>query len=156
MKSVMEMYFAYGSNLDLKQVRQRCGGKDVKKISIGYLPNHRLAFTQYYAEWGGGVADVVKSPGDTVWGILYELSNHALELLDTFEGYPYDYTRTKHTIINPEGNGLEAWVYLVKRKDGDFIPPSNKYLEIIKRTAKEAGFPKDYIAYLNTIKKADQ
>ena len=42
----------------------------------------------------------------------------------------------------------------VERKDGEFIPPSNRYLEVIKQTAKDAGFPKEYIAYLNTIEIA--
>ena len=152
----MEIYFAYGSNLDLDQVKRRCGEKNVKKIDIGYLPNHRLAFTQYYADWGGGVADVIKSPGSSVWGIIYELSDNALELLDTFEGYPYDYTRTKQTIFTSKGCSYDSWVYLVERKDGDFIPPSNRYLDIIKQSAKDAGFPNEYIAYLNTIKTADR
>lgn len=147
----MEIYFAYGSNLDVDQVTARCGGENVRTVDIGYLPDHRLAFTQYYADWGGGVADVVKSPGNAVWGIIYELSNNALELLDTFEGYPHDYTRTKHTVMTPGGQGYDAWVYLVKRKDGDFIPPSNRYLDVIKRTAKDARFPEEYIAYLNKI-----
>lgn len=150
-ESLMEMYFAYGSNLDVNQVKTRCGGDNVRKVTIGYLPNHRLAFTQYYADWGGGVADVVMSPGDSVWGIIYELSNNALELLDAYEGYPHDYTRSKHTIITPEGRVYGAWVYLVERKDGEFIPPSSRYLDVIKQTAKDAGFPKEYIAYLNTI-----
>lgn len=147
----MEMYFAYGSNLDVSQVRARCGGEHVRKVGVGYLPNHRITFTQYYAGWGGGVADIVKSPTDNVWGIIYELSNNALGMLDTYEGYPHDYTRTKQTILTPGGRVYNAWVYLVKRKDGDFIPPSNRYLDIIKQTAKAAGFPEEYISYLNTI-----
>ena len=149
----MELYFAYGSNLDIEQVNRRCGNSgNVRKVSIGYLPEHKLAFTQYYPDWGGGVADVVKSPNSRVWGILYELSKEALELLDKYEGYPKDYTRTKHTIITLDGHPSLAWVYSVLRKDGDFIAPSQKYIDIIKRTAKESGFPKDYLSYLDSIK----
>ncbi len=149
----MELYFAYGSNLDAEQVTSRCGNSGhVRQVSIGYLPNHKLAFTQYYKDWGGGVADVVKSPNDSVWGILYELSRECLELLDKYEGYPNDYTRTKQTIIALDRRAHPAWVYSVLRKDGDFIAPSQKYIDIIKRTAEESGFPKDYLSYLNSIK----
>lgn len=148
----MEMYFAYGSNLDIEQVKQRCLGCDVRKVSIGYLPGHRLAFTQFYAPWGGGVADVVKSPNHSVWGILYELTIDALKLLDAYEGYPTDYDRTQHTITTPEGRHYAAWVYSVKRIDGDFIPPSKRYIDILKRVAKDSGFPEEYLSYLNGIK----
>jgi gamma-glutamylcyclotransferase (GGCT)/AIG2-like uncharacterized protein YtfP len=150
----MEIYFAYGSNLDFSQMQRRCGAQNVEKIDIGYLPDHQLAFTQYYADWGGGVADVVKSNGNKVWGIIYSLSSAALELLDGYEGFPYDYTRSKHIITASGGRTYEAWTYLAKRKDGDFIPPSAMYLDIIKHAAKNVGFPRDYIAYLNTIELA--
>ena len=38
--------------------------------------------TQFYGPWGGGVADVVPSPGSRVWRILYELPAEGLRLLD--------------------------------------------------------------------------
>lgn len=149
----MELYFAYGSNLDIEQVKRRCGNSgNVRKVSIGYLPDHKLAFTQYYQEWGGGVADVIESPNDCVWGIVYEITREGLELLDKYEGYPNDYTRVKRTIITLDGHTLLAWVYSVLRKDGDFIAPSQRYINIIRRTAKESGFPKNYLSYLNSIK----
>jgi gamma-glutamylcyclotransferase (GGCT)/AIG2-like uncharacterized protein YtfP len=151
----MELYFAYGSNLDIKQVRQRCGGCEIRKVSIGYLPHHRLAFTQFYEPWGGGVADIVKSSSSCVWGILYELTLDSLKLLDAYEGYPTEYDRTKHIIITPGGQRYRAWVYSVKRKDGDFIPPSKRYIDILKRTAEASGFPKDYLSYLGQIKVVD-
>jgi gamma-glutamylcyclotransferase (GGCT)/AIG2-like uncharacterized protein YtfP len=152
----MELYFAYGSNLDIKQVRRRCLDCDVKKISIGYLPEHRLAFTQFYEPWGGGVADIVKDSKSCVWGILYELTMDALKLLDAYEGYPIDYDRTQHTIMTLEGRRYMAWVYTVKRKDGDFIPPSKRYINILKQTAKNSEFPKEYLSYLDQIKTVDE
>lgn len=152
----MELYFAYGSNLDIKQVRKRCRDCDVKKVSIGYLPEHRLAFTQFYEPWGGGVADVAESPNSRVWGILYELTIDALKLLDSYEGYPTDYDRTQRRIIIPKGDSYLAWVYSVKKKDGDFVPPSRRYLGILKRTSKASGFPKDYLSYLDQIPTIDE
>jgi gamma-glutamylcyclotransferase (GGCT)/AIG2-like uncharacterized protein YtfP len=151
----MELYFAYGSNLDIKQVKQRCRNCDVRKVSVGYLPKYRLAFTQFYEPWGGGVADIVESPNNCVWGILYALTMDAMKLLDAYEGYPTDYDRTQHSIITPEGDCYTAWVYSVKRKDGEFIPPSRKYLNILKQTAKDSGFPIEYLSYLNQIKTVE-
>jgi gamma-glutamylcyclotransferase (GGCT)/AIG2-like uncharacterized protein YtfP len=149
----VELYFAYGSNLDIDQVKQRCPDEsDIRKIAVGYLPEHRLAFTQFYPDWGGGVADVISSPNSKVWGILYELSLKALECLDQFEGYPTDYTRIRHTIMTLDGKSYEGWVYSVVRKDGEFIPPSKRYMDIIKRNAKDAGFPQEYLSYLNSIR----
>ena len=50
-------YFAYGSNLDLLQMKRRCPLS--KLISKGKLPDYRLTFNRYAEGWDGGVADVI-------------------------------------------------------------------------------------------------
>src|SRR5262245_26446365 len=49
-------YFAYGSNLDPEQMRERCPGHAV--VGLAELRDHKLTFQLTSHDWGGGVASV--------------------------------------------------------------------------------------------------
>lgn len=96
----MPLYFAYGSNLDVEQMKRRC--PESKVLVPGCLRGYRLDFTWHSSGWGGGVADVVLDPQKEVWGVVYELTMRDLELLDNYEGYPKVYTRFQTSIETSE------------------------------------------------------
>ena len=81
-------YFAYGSNLDLLQMKRRCPLS--KLISKGMLPDYRLTFNRYASGWDGGVADVIQDEDSEVWGLIFEISDSDLVRLDHYEGYYKD------------------------------------------------------------------
>ena len=149
----MELYFAYGSNMDEDQMTERCN--HAKFLSIAYLPGYRLGFSQYYEPLKGGVADIIESQNDKVWGKVYQLPLEDLHRLDIHEGHPTDYKRTQHSVITPQGESLYAWVYAVVDKEGEFIPPSKRYMEFIKRGANDVGFPEDYLSFLENVRTAN-
>src|SRR3990172_11142414 len=80
------LYFAYGSNLDLRRFRRRCPAAAV--VGRARLPDHQLSFTRYSRTSKGGVADIVPEPGAEVWGALYEVDEPCLAALDEYEGVP--------------------------------------------------------------------
>ena len=147
-------YFAYGSNLDLPQMKRRCPSS--KLISKGSLPGYRLTFNKFSSGWGGGVADVIQDQGSKVWGLVFELSDTDLERLDRYEGYHKDctslYERWKAVIDTPNGQVSDVWVYTVVEKQ-QFVKPTLEYLQIIKNAAKKWNFPKAYLtlAYLDAL-----
>ena len=61
------MYFAYGSNLCVRQMNERC--QDNVKVGMGILYGYRWIITKR------GYANVVKSLDDDVWGIIYKISS---------------------------------------------------------------------------------
>ena len=138
-------YFAYGSNLDLLQMKRRCPLS--KLISKGSLSSHRLTFNKYSSGWGGGVADVIQDEGSEVWGLVFEISDSDLERLDRYEGCHKDqtslYERWKAVIDTPDGQVCDVWVYTVVEKQ-KFVQPTLEYLQIIKDAAVRWGFPKVY------------
>ena len=79
------LYFAYGSNLDLDQMRERL--PDVRVVGLALLRDHRLTFPLYSQRWSGGAAGVAHEHGATVWGVLYELSEADIAALDVYEGW---------------------------------------------------------------------
>ena len=144
----MPLYFAYGSNLDAEQMRERCPGSSL--ISTGVLKGYRIDFTRYSRGFNGGVADVLADPAQDVWGKVWELTNEHFESLDGYEGYPIVYTRFQSVIMGPREKFTDVWVYTVVNKKS-FVAPSEFYLNIIKQAAIDYGFPESYRSMLNTI-----
>jgi len=144
----VSMYFAYGSNLSQAQMSIRC--PMAKGLGVAVLGSHRLSFTAFSRGWDGGVADVVEAMGHEVWGFLYELTPEDLSALDVYEGYPHLYNRRLVHVV-PEVNhaAVEAWVYFVVNKQG-FVTPSAKYLAVLVECSKEMGFPREYVADLES------
>ena len=136
-------YFAYGSNLDLHQMKRRCPSS--KLISKGSLSDHRLTFNRYSSGWGGGVADVIQAKDSKVWGLIFEISDADLERLDRYEGCYKDqkslYERWKAVIDTPNGQVCDVWIYTVIEKQR-FVQPTLEYLQIIKDAAVKWNFPR--------------
>ena len=145
-------YFAYGSNLDLSQMKRRC--PEYRLISKGSLSGYSLTFNRFSSGWGGGVADVIQDQDSKVWGLVFEISDSDLERLDRYEGYHKNqtsmYERWKTVIDTPNGQISDVWVYTVVEKQ-KFVQPTLEYLQIIKDAAVRWNFPKDYQQTLELV-----
>ena len=80
-----QLYFAFGSNLHLGQMAERCPGS--RYIGTADLRGYRFQINQR------GFANVVPSPGDHVEGLVYLLSQNDEERLDRSEGVPTAYQK---------------------------------------------------------------
>lgn len=132
------VYFAYGSNLDIAQMRLRCPGAMV--VGAAILPDHELAFTGISHSWAGGVATVRPSPAADVPGALYALGGADWKALDRYEGAPRLYVRAGRRVRTAEGRELTATVY-VRSRDEALSVPSPLYLGAIKRGYADFGLP---------------
>src|SRR6516165_8704074 len=95
--------FAYGSNLDPADLDRWCASRGVPRVTLdrpvrGFLPDRRLAFSHRSTTRGGGVLDVVDAPGHAVEGIMFAVSDRALEILDRKESSGHVYRRVPRTI----------------------------------------------------------
>ena len=73
-----ELYFAYGSNMNLNQMAFRC--PDAEVIESVQVEGYRLAFR------GGGVATILPEEGSRVEGVLWRVSADDERSLDRYEG----------------------------------------------------------------------
>jgi gamma-glutamylcyclotransferase (GGCT)/AIG2-like uncharacterized protein YtfP len=144
-------YFAYGSNMDEEQMRVRCRGAAL--AGKGVLDDHRLGFTIRSRYRSAGAADIIPSPGDQVWGLVFHVGDEDLAALDRFEGRPSRYDRHVVRISTTRGD-LEAWVYSVVAP-GPFVAPSRSYLGIIRKAARRHGFPGAYVRMLEGVATVD-
>ncbi|MEW6713076.1 MAG: gamma-glutamylcyclotransferase family protein, partial [Candidatus Riflebacteria bacterium] len=131
----MKKYFAYGSNMDWKQMSERC--PSARFLTVAVLPDHQLAFSRVSTSRGCGVADVVPCTGSGVWGVVYEISADDLCKLDRTEGFEPGrekncYIRTEKTVYegSAKGSPLNVSIYFAVPQPGSHFP-NKKYLSLI-------------------------
>ena len=128
----MNYYFAYGSNLHHLQMKRRCPNcRFIKKI---ILHNYSLSFRSKY-----GAADIEKKIGGKVYGGLYLISKAAEKKLDIYEEYP---TLYKKMFFKYDNKKVMTYIMAKKTK---LVPPTTKYLNIIKQGYKDCGYKNSYI-----------
>ena len=120
----MHYYFAYGSNLHRLQMRKRCPNCKYNQRIV--LNNYRMTFRSKY-----GAADIERKKGHKVYGALYIISKLAEKRLDVYEEYP---TLYKKMYFNYKGKRVMTYIMPKKTKP---VPPSTKYLNIIKQGYKD-------------------
>ena len=129
-------YFAYASNLNQKQMRERC--PDSKPMFVASLHNYKLVFVGWLRQWRGGVASIKPFRGGRVLGAIYEVSERDLRQLDKYEGYPDNYTRVNVTVADEFGSQIEAVTY-IKIRQLEETQPSREYLSAIQQGYKDWG-----------------
>jgi len=123
-------YFAYGSNLNQRQMLERCPDSEPKFIAT--LPNYKMVFVGWSRQWRGGVASIRPFRGERVPGAIYEVSDRDLKRLDSYEGYPRSYTRLNITVFDEGGEPIKAITY-IKSGQSDEAQPSKEYLALIQQ-----------------------
>ncbi len=159
-------YFAYGSNLDMAQMRDRCRDYAAKPAPAiqAKATGWRLHFPRFAKSRKGGVASIEPADaGQVVWGVVYELTPKDWERLSKHEGIQpgrdlslnaYRWEQLTVTAVGSENSAREMRV-------GTFIAnavqerlPAPDYLEVIIGGARQHRLPDDYISRLIALREA--
>lgn len=124
-------YFAYASNLNRKQMRERC--PDSKPMFRATLPNYKLVFLGWSREWRGAMASIRLFRGEKVLGAIYDVSEPCFRLLDKYES---SYNRLKVTVFDEDNQAVEAITY-IKSGQSEEGKPSAEYLSVIQQGYKD-------------------
>lgn len=147
-------YFAYGSNMAPAVMSQLC--PQHRYLGPAKLTGYRLTFTRRSRKTATGVADVVASADDQVWGTVYEIAESDLQPIDRKEGFNWAYTKVILTVtLDADGSERTAMMYTVVSKEPTEIAPSRAYLNGIIAAARTRGLPDDYVTRLATIRTAE-
>ena len=89
-----QLYFAYGSNMNMDQMAFRC--PDASVVGVVRVDDYRLTFCgSGYA----GVATILPQAGSHVDGVLWRISAADEKHLDFYEGYPRLYGKEPVEVI---------------------------------------------------------
>ncbi|MBQ6164732.1 MAG: gamma-glutamylcyclotransferase [Clostridia bacterium] len=138
----MKYYLAYGSNLNMRQMRQRC--PDAMPISSAVILDYRLLFRR-------GVATIEPMQGASVPVGIWKISASDEKALDRYEGYPWLYTK-RNFKLRMNGKIVAAMAYIMT--DGHEVSgPREGYLETIKKGYDCFGF--DYGTLIEAVRESE-
>jgi hypothetical protein len=132
------LYFAYGSNLCVDNMRRRC--RDAKPVEPLIITRGALVFRS--------VADVEQrsKPKYKIPGGLWSISHDDREQLDRYEGISSGTYRRCYLRVDIDGE--EKIVLYYKMNETGIAPPASAYLEIIVRGYRDFGLD-EYLPVLN-------
>jgi gamma-glutamylcyclotransferase (GGCT)/AIG2-like uncharacterized protein YtfP len=141
------LYFAFGSNLSVVQMRERC--PDSEPIGPARLGGRELGFAYHSQNFPpGGAADVVGSEGGQVWGALYRLTDQDLASLDRFEHVGNGGYRRIEIEVEHESGPVRALCYEVAERLDYEVAPTEEYRRLMLDGSLEHGLPDSWLGYL--------
>ena len=123
-----KLYFAYGANMNQDNMAWRCPQAENPRPYI--LRDWRLRFYTH--------ATIEYSPGDSVWGIMWDITPECERSLDSFEGFPVYYTKRKYRQDKKKFFFYEMASY----REGI---PSRGYIEDIRNVYRYFNQPFDHL-----------
>lgn len=129
----MNLYLAYGSNLNVPQMKNRC--LDAEIVGASTIPDYRLAFR---GNSRSGVLNIEPFPGSSVPVVIWKISERDEEALDWYEGYPHLYMKQTFK-VDFSGKTVSAMAYIMT-PGHRFAPPFDAYLRTVVDGYDAFGF----------------
>ena len=132
------LYIAYGSNLNLSQMKHRC--PTARVIGVSEIKDYELVFrgSRYSA-----VATIEPCEGSNVPVLLWGIQQEDEKSLDRYERYPNFYEKENMEIVL-NGSTVSAMVY-VMTPGHELGIPSERYKRSIEDGYMDAGFDTDIL-----------
>ena len=119
----MKIYAAYGSNMNLDQMKKRC--PEAKIIGMGILEDYQLNFK------GKGHLNIDSSNGEKISIVLWEIDSKCESNLDIYEGFP-DYYYKREIDVKFRDEKIRAMVYIMNKEFGEIIKkPTDEYYKTV-------------------------
>ncbi len=133
-----KLYIAYGSNLNIEQMADRCPGARI--VGTATIPGYQLLFRGGYES---AVATIEPMKGSNVLVLVWEITPADEAALDRYEGFPYLYRKEKLK-VRLHGEEVTAMVYIMN-EGRPLGTPSCYYYATIWEGYKAAGFDVDIL-----------
>ena len=133
--------FIYAENLNPTQLKKRA--PEHKFLFKAYLPDHTIHFPRFSSQWRCGLASVTPSPGERVWGAVFELTDEDLKILDAFDGeIPEGAFRHLEVTVMTEDEQKELVTTHAANPIGKFRVKDD-YLDFIRKGVKHWDLPEE-------------
>lgn len=144
-------YLAYGSNLNVKQMKARCPG--AKIVGTAVIRDYELLFK---GSKTGAYLTIEPKKGSFVPVGVWEVTAEDELRLDRYEGYPSFYYK-KEMQITVENKRCSAFVYIM-HEDRPIGVPSQFYMKTCLDGYKDFGFDTVELmnAYIRCIEAHDE
>ena len=137
-------YIAYGSNLNIRQMKTRCPGARI--IGTGEIEGYALLFR---GSKTGSYLTIEEKAGGTVPVAVWEVTEENELALDRYEGFPHFYYKTRMPvevkgIRSGKARNLDAFVYIM-HEHRDAGMPAGSYVKTCLEGYHDFGFDPWYL-----------
>lgn len=133
------LYVAYGSNLNLEQMKHRCPTATI--YGKGKLHDYKLFFKGMDHN---AFLTIEPCKGSIVPVALWDIEPEDEKSLDRYEGYPSFYYKEDVEVELDTGEMIRAMVYIMAL-GVDYNEPSPRYHKAVTEGYQEFGFDTKYI-----------
>lgn len=133
-----KLYVAYGSNLNIAQMRYRCPTATL--CGTGTLENYELQFKGFS---NSAFATISQKEGSSVPIAVWEINPSDEKSLDRYEGYPNHYYK-EDVSVKIGDSEVDAMVYIMNPKMR-FGLPSITYYDTVMQGYKDCGLDKTFL-----------
>lgn len=126
------LYVAYGSNLNIRQMKHRC--PTAKLYGVGTIEDYELQFKGHPES---AFATIAPMEGSSVPVAVWEIQPQDEMSLDRYEGYPSHYFK-QDVPVQLDGEEVSAMVYIMNLKM-DFGVPSPYYYNTVLEGYYDCG-----------------
>jgi len=156
------IYFAYGSNMLVKRLKQerRCPSAEKIPPSEGsqhMIKKHRFRFHKESTKDGSGKGDAeeTNNTNDVVYGVLFSIKDEEELKLDKEEGFGHGYAKKTIDVIDEKTSDvIPARIYFATN-----IVPNLKPYDWYKRQtvkgARDNGLPEEYIKEIESFESKE-
>ena len=136
-------FFLYADNLNPSQLKARA--PEHKMSGRAYLPDHTIHFCRWSTQWRCGLASITPSPGERVWGVVFEITDEDLKLLDEFDNDlpPGAFHHLQVTVVTEEGEKILVTTHAAV-PIGKFKPKEH-YLEWVMKGVQHWKLPEECV-----------
>jgi gamma-glutamylcyclotransferase (GGCT)/AIG2-like uncharacterized protein YtfP len=145
-KMTTQLYFAYGSNLNINDFEQWCLSRGypaglLTPVGRASLRDFELAFGYRSSSRRGGVLDIREQRGSVVSGVIIEVDSQGWEALDQKEGVAAGcYQREEVVVFDEDGKMRRATTYrVVESLAQEYVVPAPGYVKVVQHGLEKSG-----------------
>ncbi len=139
------LYFAYTALVAPDRLAD--AAPDAKFTFVAHLPEWRLVFPYENGEWSGGLPSAQPDPGNTVWGVVFEVSKSEMAAVNDHEASEGREPTTVE-IMDRNGRRHEVVTHLHPSDVNGEVSPSAEYLKLMLEGGRHWQLPAGWLAGL--------
>ena len=134
-------FFLYADQLNPTQLKRRA--PEHKFLYRATLADHTIKFCRWSSQWRCGLASIIPSPGEQVWGAVFELTDEDLISMDEFEqDVPQGTYRHLQVNVVTDAGDKELVTTYAANPIGKF-KPKDHYLDWVLKGVKQWALPEE-------------
>lgn len=141
-------YFAYCTLLDTGEMQRFV--PTAQTGATGRITDYRVVFERHGPGVETGGCNLSLDEGQTVHGVLYNLTDEEFRQLDAISGVEHDLYRRFAVQVQTDAGVVDAETYVIPDPGGQFQPTA-AYTRPILAGARALGLPGEYVSTLAAL-----